>query len=262
VSGSLDPRAAPALYDSHCHLDYEAFDLDRDAVIERAKAAGVERIVIPGVERAQWVGQPSGSFIKRAVGLHPQAIDELGTEETARAMDELASAADRLQAVAIGELGWDTKRAVASVERQSEIADACIELARAKSLPIIVHVVGAHAVALERLARHGRLSGVVHAYSGAAELVPRYLALGLALSFGPSVTRSRARKPLEAAIATPLDALLVETDGPDQFPEGRESRRGEPADVRDVVAAIAAARGEPFELVRARAYENARRLFG
>ncbi len=254
------------LYDSHCHLDYAAFDEDRDALLERARQAGVRTILVPGVDPAQWARAEAlsshGVRVRLAVGLHPQALDA-GEAATERALAALEGGIERLGAAAIGELGWD-KTLDASLERQSEVVDPQLTLAAARKLPVILHVVGAHGLALSRLARHAPFDagGVVHAYSGAAELVPRYLEMGLSISFGPSVTRPNARRPLEAAKATPLEQLLVETDGPDQFPFGCERRRGEPADVLRVVEALAQVRSEPLARIAKAAHDNASRLFG
>ncbi|MBZ0116409.1 MAG: TatD family hydrolase, partial [Sandaracinaceae bacterium] len=197
-------------YDSHCHLDYEALRADLAGAGERARRAGVERVLVPGVDPAQWARaealQSSQLELRFAVGLHPQVLHELSSSERERALDAMPEWIARLGAVAIGELGWDAiharERGVGledALAEQSRVAGAQLELARARGLPVIVHVVGAHALALEQLARHAPLRGVVHSYSGSAELVARYVALGLSISFGPSVTWSRAKKPLLAA---------------------------------------------------------------
>jgi TatD DNase family protein len=240
------------LFDSHCHLD--AFD-DRDAVIERARAAGVTRLLVPGVDHAQWERSIDSDVIEivRAIGLHPQAIEDgSATEFVARAA----------AAVAIGELGWDKKRASASMDTQDTIARAQLVIARELDLPVILHIVGAHGHALQELEAFGPIRGVVHSYSGPADLVARYCALGLSISLGPSVTLPNARKPIEAAMATPIDRLLVETDAPYQFPASREDRRGEPSDLVEVVHTIARARNESFDHIAERSFANASQLFG
>lgn len=224
-------------------------------MLARAVAAGVETVLIPGVDRAQWerasvLRASAGVGLRFAVGVHPR-----GEPADCDALEEWI---DRLEACAVGELGWDKR--LGGLDRQTELAEAQLEVARARGLPVILHVVGAHGLALERLEKCGAMRGVVHGYSGAAELVPRYLALGLSISFGPSVIRPRARKVREAARRVPLARLLVETDGPDQRVEG--SARGEPADVARVIEALAELRGERAEDIDAATTENARRLFG
>jgi TatD DNase family protein len=122
-----------------------------------------------------------------------------------------------------------------------------------------------HGPALQLLKEFGKLSagGVVHSYSGSAELVRDYLKLGWSFSFAGAVTRSNAKRPLDAARAVPLEHLVVETDAPFQ-PTGadaRDRKRGDPADLPQVVDAIARARGLDPEELAARTTENARRIF-
>ncbi|MEQ8459321.1 MAG: TatD family hydrolase [Sandaracinaceae bacterium] len=232
------------MFDSHCHLAFDALHADLAGVARRAREAGVERVLVPGVRGAPVTPPVEGIAISHAVGVHPLAAHE--------PLDVDALSAAVAGAVAIGELGWDAG-VEASRDTQDGVADAQIELARQLDLPVILHVVGAHGHAIERLARHGGLSGVVHAYSGSAELVARYAALGLHVSIGPSILRESARKPREAARAVPADRLLIETDAPDQAPE--------PADVLRVARAVADARGEDLDALASRSFENACNLF-
>ncbi|MGE0789103.1 MAG: TatD family hydrolase [Sandaracinaceae bacterium] len=233
------------MFDSHAHLD--AVDPDR---LAEARALGVEAAIVPGVEPAQWapaIAAPLSSIrCGIAIGVHPGWAHEVAIGEL-----DLAGWARRAGAVAIGELGWH-RGAEANIEMQDELADDQLEVARSLGLPVILHVVGLHGHALERLARHGPLRGVVHGYSGSAELVPRYESLGLSIGIGPSVLRARAKKPLDAARAVRAEHLLVETDAPDQ---------GAPADLPRVIEAVAAARGAPIEHVAETAWANAAGLF-
>lgn len=208
----------------------------------RARAAGVRRAVVPGVDAAQWrrAEAMAGEGLSFAAGVHPCFEGDAGA---------LDAWVDRLGAVAIGEVGWDRSR-----EADEALVDAQLELARSRGLPVILHVVGMHGHALERLEEHGSLRGVVHAYSGSAELVERYVRLGLSISIGPSVLNERAKKAHAAAAAVPADRLLVETDSPDQI--------AEPADVIRVGERVAALRKEPIEAIAERTWRNAEALFG
>ncbi|MCA9609013.1 MAG: TatD family hydrolase [Myxococcales bacterium] len=210
------------------------------------------RILVPGVEPGQWrrasrlraEPETAGVELRFAVGLHPCFEGDLA---------ELEGWIDRLDAVAIGEIGWD--RATPFDEATVDAtADAQIELARSRALPVIIHVVGAHGHAVERLRRHTGLRGVVHAYSGSAELVDVYVRLGLHVSIGPSVLDARARKVASAAARVPAERLLVETDAPDQT--------AEPADVARVVARLAALRDATVEAIAEQTFANAEALFG
>lgn len=256
------------LSDSHCHLDDPRFDGDRDAVIARARAAGVLRIVVPGVHPRDWEAlrelRARYEGVRVAVGVHPHSLAKLSDAELVKSLDDLAEAAKRLGAVAIGEVGFDgivEKEQGVPYSVQTRVFDAHVEVANTLDLPLILHIYRAHEVALKALAKHAPLRGVVHSYSGSAELVPKYVALGLHVSFAGAVTRPGAERPRKAAAAVPLERLLVETDAPDQAPHGAESLRCEPAHLALNVRALADARGTTFEEIATVTTRNARELY-
>ena len=242
-----------ALYDSHCHLDFEP--LADPSVAGRAAEAGVRRLLVPGVDETQWrraerlMNGPalSGLSLRFAVGVHPLA------KPRSRDLDDMARATERLGAVAIGELGWD-RAAVGHAADTDAFVDDCLDLASERGLPVILHIVGRHGHALSRLSRRAPVQGVVHAYSGSLELVQEYLTLGLHLSVGPAVLRPDAKKVHASAAAIPLERLLIETDAPDQI--------AEPADLRRVSRAVASVRDVSEESIARATWENAERLFG
>lgn len=276
------------LFDTHCHLDFEAFDADRAEVVERARGAGVDALLVPGYAPRTWARAAAlaraipGARV--AVGLHPLALSEprpAPALEPARvpraALDEpapdldpehleeaLYAAARAHGAVAIGECGLDARPGLAPLERQRLILDAQLRVARALCLPVVLHCVRAHGALLDCLERGGPLpaGGALHAFTGPAELLPRYGRLGLSFGLGGALTRPAARRPQEAARAVPLDRLLLETDSPDMAPEGAPGPRNEPAFLKYTLAALAALRGVPEEELAAAAYDNALRLFG
>ena len=249
------------MIDSHCHLDVGAFDADRDAVIERAVAAGVTGMVVPAIRPRTW---PSlEALAKRqpalgiAIGIHPQIVPELDDgERTAN----IADAAVAAGAIAIGECGLDG--GTADLETQEAIFRAHIRAARDTKLPLVVHVLRAHdrAPRILRDERASDVGGVMHSYSGGAELIAIYRDLGFAFSFAGPVTYPNARRPLDAARAVPRELLLVETDAPDQAPASHRGR-SEPAYLPIIVEALAAARGSTPEAIAALTEANARRVF-
>ena len=259
------------LFDSHCHLDAEEYDDKREAVLARARAAGVTRIMVPGYEPREWARlKPlceAHAGIVCAVGLHPLYLHELTERARAEALEALPRWLDETGAVAVGECGLDAlvaRKGGADLETQSAVVEAHLALARERDLPIILHCVKAHGRMLELLERHGPLprGGVMHAYGGPPDLVPRYRKLGLSFSFGGIVTYDNAKRPRAAVCAVPREALLLETDGPSQVPNGAGRGRSEPADVAQVATVIAALRGEPREAIVQATTENARALFG
>lgn len=219
----------PQYFDSHCHLDFAAFDPDRGAVWEQAQKHGVRALFVPGIRLEQWSALPE---LKRqiptlcfGVGLHPYFLHEQSAAARAVCLQQLAERASALGAAAIGECGLDARvpeRGGLALSEQETILNAQLDVARSLHLPVVLHVVGAHGRALDLLERQGPLpaGGVLHAYSGSAELVPRYAALGLSFGFGGALTRPGARKVKAALAVVPRDRLLLETDAPDQAPVG------------------------------------------
>lgn len=229
------------LVDAHCHGSAKT--------LSAAAAAGVTGWVLNGLLPTDHdngeAAQVPGAYC--AVGLHPWCADALPLA------DAMAAIAARLHAaVAVGEMGLDHKRATTPNTRahQLRVFRAQLALARERDLPIVLHVVGAHGAALEVLRADGvpAAGGLVHGFSGALEVAQDYLQLGLSLSVGALAANPRARKLQRTLPAVPADRLLVETDdGPLPLPA--------------VVAAVAAARGEPTAETARYTSANARALF-
>ncbi len=261
------------MIDTHCHLDAPEFDADRDAVVARARAAGVETIVVPAVRPATW-GAVLGlgeryREVAVALGVHPQVVPHIDDVERAAVRGAWympthpgggggVSMGRRL--VAIGECGLDGP--TGAQDEQERLFRLQIGVARELRLPLIVHVLKAHDAAPRILAeeRAHEVGGILHSYSGGAELVPRYADLGFAFSFAGPVTYANARRPLEAARAVPEHLLLAETDAPDQAPTPHRGGRSEPAFVRAVQAGLARARGLDEDALDRLVTANARRI--
>jgi TatD DNase family protein len=248
--------------DTHCHLDVPAFDADRSEVLARARAAGVTGIVVPAIRPRTWpalvaLGRAHGE-LRIALGIHPQVVPDLEPGERLDA-DAIARAVADAGACAVGECGLDG--ATGKRELQEQLLRAHVRAARAVGKPLVIHVLRAHdtAARILREERAFEVGGVMHSYSGGAELVAVYRDLGLHFSFAGPVTYPNARKPIEAARIIPDELLLAETDAPDQSSRGG---RSEPAYVADVIAALATARRTPPEAIAALTTANARRVFG
>ncbi len=244
--------------DGHCHLDDASFDEDRDAVWERARAAGLAGAVLAGVSPETWARQRALASryagLVWTAGLHPCAVAGMSPVQLRAALDALpACFVGPNPARGLGELGLDTRLVErASLDRQLPVFRHQLAIARDRALPIVLHLNGrgVHAAALSLLRADGLpiAGGLVHAYSGSAELVAEYVALGLHLSFAATVCRADARKVHRAVLSTPADRLLVETDCPDQSPPGC-ARRNEPQNLLVIADAIARIRSETSLLV-------------
>lgn len=258
------------MFDSHCHLDDGAYDSDRTLVLERAKAVGIEGILVPGYEPQEWARLADFCAVDRmlswGVGLHPWYVHTLDSAQLSQALDALAAYAHVPGVAAIGECGLDglkARRGGAPLDLQLRVLTRHLKLAREHALPLILHCVHAHGALLALLESQGPLSrgGVMHSYSGPRELIPRYARLGLYFSFAGIITRKNAKRPREALRHVPLERLLVESDGPDQLAEGVAGNRSEPAHIVHVLAAAAELRTEPLEVLKRACRENARKLF-
>jgi TatD DNase family protein len=249
------------LIDSHCHLDFEAFDADRDRVLERARAAGVTRIVTPAYDPPSWrqvsdLAAAHPGVIFPALGLHPWVADQPID------LDDLADHLRGSKAVALGEVGLDGKVDTPAMAVQIAVLERQLELARDLDLPVILHCRGAFdelARILERFAP--RLRGVLHAFSRPPELARRFLRLGLHLGIGGAVTRPTATRTHETVATVPLERLLLETDAPSIGLDGVDPAAAEPRHVADIARAIAERRGVEPAAVAAATTAAAEQLF-
>lgn len=178
-------------------------------------------------------------------------------------MADLDRALTGHHAVAVGEIGLDTKVDEADIERQVQVLRCQLELACDRELPVILHCRGAFPQLADEVRRFGgRLRGVVHAFSRGPELARELVELGLLLGIGGAVTRPRADRVRRAVQRVPLDRLVLETDAPSIGLDGVPAEEAEPRHVADVAAALAEVLGEPIERVAEVTTGNAEALFG
>jgi len=249
------------LVDSHCHLDAPEFDRDRDAVIARARAAGVMRQLVPAVSAASWpklrdvCTGADGLF--PAYGLHPMYLQEHRDEHLA----ELDEWIKREHPCAIGECGLDFFIDGLDPRAQQHFFDGQLELARTHALPLIVHARRSVDAVIASIKRVGDLRGVVHSFSGSAEQARQLAQLGFMIGLGGPVTYERANRLRRLAASVPIESLLLETDSPDQPDAGIRGQRNEPARLASVLQVVADLRGETAAAIAAATSANADRLF-
>jgi TatD DNase family protein len=250
--------------DTHAHLYDPRFDEDRDAVIARARDAGISRIVIVGTQLStsesaiRLAREHSG--LSATVGLHPATrVDDWRAEIAA--IEELARR-ERDVIVGWGEFGLDFHWKDVPREEQFERLDAQLEIALSWGLPAIFHVRDAMDELLGVLERrHENPSGVFHCFSGGPESLRRVLALGYSVSFGGNVTYPKATSIAEAARATPLHRLLLETDAPYLPPQPKRGKRNEPLFVRFTAEFLAERLGLPLATLVEETDATAHRIF-
>jgi TatD DNase family protein len=244
--------------DSHAHLD--ACEESAATIVERARAAGVTRVVTigTGIESCRAAlaiaDQHDGVFAALGVDPHQAATSE------ADRLDELRGLLAHPKAVAVGETGLDTVRRYATALEQRRLFDRQLALAAELSLPVVVHSREAAEETADALAPfHGTV--ILHCFS-TPELLPAALERRYYVSFAGNVTYPKAPELRDAARAVPSDRLLVETDSPYLAPQPVRGRRNEPAHVTHTIAALATARDEEFQDLAERTHENAAIAFG
>lgn len=250
------------LIDSHCHLDDDRFDADRDAVLARAARAGVTRMVVPATTAARWdkLGAicTQGDGLYPALGLHPW----FAAEHREADLDELDARLGREHPVALGECGLDFYTSRDYEEWQKYLFAAQLRLAAKHRLPVIVHARKALDDVIALLRRHASCGGVVHSFAGSEQQARQLHELGFKLGIAATVGFDRARK-LRAVVANmPDEALLLESDAPDQPGAAHRGELNEPGFVTEHLAVIAELRNTDAAELAQILNRNAETLFG
>lgn len=253
------------LCDSHTHLNDGRFDDDRDAVIERAKAAGVSLIINPGAdfESSQKAVALSERYdiLYAAVGIHPH--DAKATLEPDWSWAALEALTEGKKVVAIGEIGLDYYYDFSPRDVQKTVFRTQLRMAKALGLPVIIHDRDAHQDVLDILVEEQafEVGVLMHCFAGSAELARQYVAKGAYLSLGGPITYKNARKSHEVIEAVSLDRLMIETDAPYLTPVPYRGKRNESAYVHYVCEKMAELKGVSYEAVAEATKNNALRFF-
>ena len=247
--------------DTHCHLDADEFDADRDAVRQAALAAGVTRCVIPAVQRAHWadvaqLAERHGDAY--ALGIHPLYVPQ-AQEADLLALDQaLHERAGDPRLVAVGEIGLDffvpELCTLEMRERQWFFYTAQLKLAQQHGLPVILHVRRSADLLLKGLRQSPVVSGIAHAFNGSHQQAQAFVDMGFALGFGGTLTYERSLQLRRLACDLPLSALVLETDAPDIPPHwlyqtaeqrslGTPQGRNSPAELPRMAQVLADLRG-------------------
>lgn len=251
-----------SLVDSHCHLDSEQFDSDRDAVVERAREAGVGTMMAigtgdgpPDLEAGLRLADRH-SNVYATIGVHPHDAAKSG----ASTMRELEALLRHPKVAAIGEIGLDYHYNFSPPETQRRVFIEQLELAGRAGKPVVIHTREAWDDTFAILEQHWRGTGIMHCFSGGPAEAERALGLGFYLSFAGIVTFPKAVDVQAAARLAPIDRLLIETDSPYLAPVPFRGKRNEPAYVRYVASRLAELRGTSVEAITAATTGNFRRI--
>jgi TatD DNase family protein len=254
------------LIDTHCHLDFDAYDPDRAEVLARATAVNVQRVIIPGLDlkncRAILRLAEGDERLFTAVGVHPNSTADWQDSW----LDELRELAQHPQVVAIGEIGLDYYWDKSPPPTQWRAFNAQLDLAVELDLPVIIHNREADEDMIRFLSNSGAarrpLSGVLHSFAGDVTMAQAALALNFYLGFTGPLTYKNGQTMRDVAQQTPLDRLLLETDGPFLAPQQRRGKRNEPAYLVHIAEQLAALHNLTVAEISAITSENAIRLFG
>jgi TatD DNase family protein len=248
-------------FDTHNHLDIDIFTESFDSLLHLAREVGVVGQILAGVRQAGWGRMlqlaAQHSDLHAAPGLHPIYLSEHHPGH----LNQLQELLQQKEVVALGEIGLDYHLAALDRNRQQELFEAQVSLAKQMHLPLLLHIRKAHDQVLATLRRkHFPFGGIVHAYSGSLQQARQFIDLGFVIGVGGTITYSRATRVRKIACELPLDQLVLETDAPD-IPVA--SHRHGPNQVHylpEIAQCLAELRGEPVARIAEVTTANARRI--
>jgi TatD DNase family protein len=252
------------MIDTHCHLDFQEFDQDRDAVLQRCADNGINRVVVPAVSAASFTrtidvcsGYPS---LELALGLHPIFIQQHQPQH----LIELDLLITQHEPIAVGEIGLDffEKRLISENLKEKQIAFFAKQLIIAKQhdLPLIIHNRKAHDECLQLLTAQPLRGGIIHAFNGSIQQAEKYIALGFVLGFGGMLTFERSAKLRTLAEQIPLHAIVLETDAPDMTVSQHQGQRNSPEYLHYVQQALADIKNCSLETIAETTTATAKRV--
>jgi TatD DNase family protein len=260
------------LVDTHCHLNLSQFDADRDEVLARARSAGIQQILIPGIDletsRSALEFAQNHALVYTAAGVHPNEIENWPEN----CLDELSKLVEHPQVVAIGEIGLDYYRHFTDPEKQKNIFTNQLNLAGRVNLPVIVHCRDAAQDCLsilftwqEGLARDqsslADRPGVLHGFAGSLADAKAAVAHHFCIGIGGPITYPSSAERRQWLAELPIESILTETDAPYLAPQSIRGKRNEPANIRVIAETLAAVYYQSLEFVEVVTSHNAARLF-
>lgn len=251
----------PIIIDSHCHIDFSDFDGDRNEVIHRAQQHGVEKIIVPGIQRTYWerVRHCCDTYpaLYPCYGLHPYFIAEHSSND----IQALANYIEQHRPVAVGECGLDFFLKELDRDQQQFYFEQQLDIALQADLPVVIHARKSTEAVIDAIRQRPGLRGMIHSYSGSYEQAVKLIDLGFYLSFGGPLTFQQASRLRKLVSQLPLDSILIETDAPDQPGQMANRQRNEPAFIVEVVEQIALLQHTDTNRVADITTENAKALF-
>lgn len=250
------------LVDTHCHVHFDAFDEDREAVITRARSAGIEIMINVGTDpennRKAHELALAHSCMRATAGLHPHSSHQCSDSQ----LREIEDFVRKTKPAAIGEIGLDYFKSEADPAVQKKVFIRMLHIARAAGLPVIVHSREAFADTIDLLKQEAQgMRGVMHCFSYDKQSLAKLLDIGFLASFTANITYKSASQLLEVAAYAPLDRIMLETDSPYLAPQRHRGKRNEPAYLTQTAEWLAQKRALTVETVSETTTRTAREFF-
>ncbi|GIU26619.1 TatD family hydrolase [Shewanella sp. MBTL60-007] len=253
-----------AIIDSHAHLDFPEFDLDRGSLYAQMHSLGISQVVIPGVSADKWQNQIAiakryGSYF--SLGVHPWYCENASAKDMTDLKSLLEAHKDDASLVGVGECGLD-KLHKSNFTTQMKLFKAQICLAKEFDLPLIIHCVKAHEETLNLLKSEApRRKGVIHGFYGGPQLAMGYVKLGYKLGIGGLLLNDNAPKLQQTVAELPLESFIVETDSPAMAPKNRQNIRNSPLILPEILKKMANLQKKSPVLISEQMFSNVTQLF-
>ena len=248
------------LIDSHCHLDFDIFNHDRDALLARCKVKGIDDIVIPAVTAQAWESLitvcHSSTMLHLALGLHPLFIDEHSPKDLTRLKHIILQNSP----CAVGEIGLDFYHSNHDKLSQIYYFSEQLKIAQQLTLPVLLHVRKAHDQVIKILKDHPVSGGIVHAFNGSIQQAEHYQKLGFVFGVGGAITHPKARKLRALFQQLPLSSIVLETDAPDMPFYQQKSPRNTPENIPHIIDTLAELHQESRDEIACATTHNSQRI--
>ncbi len=249
------------IIDSHCHIDFDEFNTDREQVLQRARDTDIAKIIVPGITQKTWqrvkITCSTYQQLYPCYGLHPYFIEQ-------HCEDDLQTLENYLlnnNPLAVGECGLDFFLKNLNKDRQIFYFEQQLDLAIKFKLPVVIHARKSTEAVIKAIKSRPGLRGMIHSYSGSYEQAIQLIDQGFYLSFGGPITYDNATRLHKLVSSLPLNSLLLETDSPDQPVAAHQGQRNEPAFIIDVARQIAKLKNIDLNEVASATSDNAQHLF-
>ena len=251
------------LFDTHCHFDFDVFQLDFNAELKLANDSGVSRFLIPSIGPNNWekleMMAKQNSNLYYALGMHPYFLNETSQEELPALEQQLRHRSAKC--VAVGECGLDAMIDV-DMEQQEKVFIEQVRFATSCQLPLVLHSRKTHHKILQILKQEKfQFGGVLHGFSGSYQQAMQFIELGFYIGIGGVITYPRAKKTRQTVTQLPLESLVLETDSPDMPLNGHQGKANHPKMLGEILSCVALLKGMSEQTIAEIVWKNSNSAF-